>query len=277
MKTVRKVKNAFTLIELLVVIAIIAILAALLLPALQKAKVKAQEINCLSNARQIDLSMMLYIGDQGGTLYFTVWPLTWVGSLQTNYAAIAKVRYCPAAPEKKPWGDATGKGPSTLAGGGDAYNWKTADYPWNTMYSGWGNPNDLQGSYGDNEWCQSPTGEVPYNPDFLFGKESQIMTPSKTPFFGDCNWIGGAPSWNDPVATDLYMGEDGDNTPGGQIGRFTIARHWGKSASQAPRNWPTTIPMPGKINLGFADGHAQAVKLSDLRTLVWSRDPRWPR
>ncbi len=261
---VRVWRTAFTLIELLVVIAIIGVLSGLLLPVLSSSKLKAKQVECVSNLKQITLANMMYMHDsQGACLPYDITGngILWMGRLIDYQGKVDAVRLCPVAQDVDP------KNTNQL-------KWGTADHAW--QWSSTEPARSWTGSYCFNGWLYSHLENkmgamLPEDAVNVFTKESTVQHPAQTPLFTDGNWLDCWPRTNDAPPINLYNGYHGGGFDG-RMGRLTIPRHGGVIAAQAPRRFDPENELPGAINAACFDGHVESARLEKLWNYYWNQN-----
>jgi prepilin-type processing-associated H-X9-DG protein len=244
--------HGFSLIELLVILGTIGILAALLLPALGRAKSSAQTVACVSNLKQIGLANWMYFADEGKPVHYDNWPNLWILSLQERYAISERLRICPRAPSRSP---------IDLAADSSPYGSVTRAWLVRSR-----SMTNYQGSYALNGYfyTESPFGE----PRNFFKSTADIVYPDKTPFFADANWVDAWPLVTDQPATNLF---EGYPLLRGGLARIAIPRH-ASLPSAALKSVQIKDTLPGAVNVSFADNHVETVKLENLWGLYWHKN-----
>ena len=125
----------------------------------------------------------------------------------------------------------------------------------------------MTGSYAMNGWIYSDSGAGTGGNDVprYFRSDSMIPMPSRTPFFMDAMWPDLWPLASDGAAADIYAGDVGV----AGMARCTLPRHGARPAAATPHTLRAPKPLPGAINVSFADGHVELSKLGSLWDFQW--------
>jgi len=278
--------DAFTLIELLVVIAVITILAALLLPALTRAREKTKAVVCLSNLRQLSLIRRDYMYDPQGRVYTDFYE----DPLHPDYSGVAFewLRDRHGNPASGWWiCPSTRLLPVDQRKTADLFDpswifFGTLDQPWCRFEAaGHMPPGAVErlarparwhiGSYSENRWLTWPyrRDTRAFSGPIGFGKEGDIQVPAQTPLYADGLWEEVMPQADDFPSPNLYF--ERPSLGIGDMAFLTIPRHGGPTI-RSSRSMPFSQLRPGAVNVSFMDGHVTRVPLERLWQLYWHKD-----